>query len=551
MTRSLRVCLGLVTGIAACGRAAPADLVIFAPVWTGDSAAPTASAVAVRGGTVVAVGDSASVAGLIGPRTERIDRPAGLVVPGFIDDHVHLFAGGFQLASVDLRNAATPAEFTRRIAAFARTLGPGEWITGGDWDHELMPGAELPDRHWIDSVTPANPVFVNRLDGHMALANTAALRAAGLDRSTGPIAGGEIVRRPDGDLTGVLKDGAMDPVYAVIPEPSAARRDSALARAMGHAAAHGVTGVASVSTSWSEIATLRRARERGELTLRTSNYPPLADWRAAAESLRVDGPGDDWIRVAGVKGFVDGSLGSTTALFEEPFTDQPESRGIFVTPEDSLRAWIGAADSAGLQVVVHAIGDRANAILLDLYDSVFSAHGARDRRFRIEHAQHLRPSDIPRFAALGVIPSMQPYHAADDGRWAEKRIGPERIKTTYAFRSLLDAKARLVFGSDWTVAPLDPLLGIEAAVTRRTIDGKNPGGWVPEQKITVDEALRAYTASNAYAMFMDDSIGRLAPGRAADLVLLDRDLRTVPPETIASAHVLLTMVGGRAVYRRP
>ncbi len=551
MIRSLRLGLSLVTGIAACGRAAPADLVIFAPVWTGDSAVPTASAVALRGGTVVAVGDSASVAALIGPGTERIDRPTGLVVPGFIDDHVHLFAGGFQLASVDLRDAATPAEFTRRIAAFARTLAPGEWILGGDWDHELMPGAELPDRRWIDAVTPNNPVFVNRLDGHMALANSAALRAAGLDRSTGPIAGGEIVRRPDGDLSGVLKDGAMDPVYAVIPEPSAARRDSALARAMRHAAAHGVTGVASVSTSWAEIASLRRARARGELTLRTSNYPPIADWRAAAESLRADGPGDDWIRVAGVKGFVDGSLGSTTALFEAPFTDHPESRGIFVTPEDSLRAWIGAADSAGLQVVVHAIGDRANAILLDLYDSVFSAHGARDRRFRIEHAQHLRPSDIPRFAALGVIPSMQPYHAADDGRWAEKRIGPERIKTTYAFRSLLDAKARLVFGSDWTVAPLDPLLGIEAAVTRRTIDGKNPGGWVPEQKITVDEALRAYTASNAYAMFMDDSIGRLAPGRAADLVLLDRDLRTVPPETIASTQVLLTMVGGRAVYRRP
>ena len=255
--------------------------------------------------------------------------------------------------------------------------------------------------------------------------------------------------------------------------------------------------------------------------------------------------------MAGVKGFVDGSLGSTTALFDEPFTDRPESRGLFVTPEDSLRVWIGAADSAGLQVVVHAIGDRANGLLLDIYDSVFAAHGERDRRFRIEHAQHLRPRDLPRFAALGVIPSMQPYHAADDGRWAEKRIGPERIKTTYAFRSLLDAKARLVFGSDWTVAPLDPLLGIEAAVTRRTIDGKNPDGWVPKQKITVDEALAAYTRSNAYAMFLDAVTGILRPGHAADLVLLDRDLTAAPPETIATTRVLLTVVGGRIVFRRP
>lgn len=541
----------LLLGSAGCAAPAPADLVIFAPVWTGDSSRPAAGAVAIQGDTVLAVGDSASLARLVGPGTERIDRPSGMVVPGFIDDHVHLFAGGFQLASVDLRDAATPEEFTRRIAAYARTLPPGEWIVGGDWDHELMPGAVLPDRSWIDSVTPDHPVFVNRLDGHMALANTAALRAAGLDRSARAIPGGEIVRRPNGDLTGVLKDEAMNPVYAVIPEPSAERRDSALARALRHAASLGVTAVASVSTSWPEIAALRRARDRGALTLRVASYTPLADWRAAAESLRVHGPGDDWIRVAGVKGFVDGSLGSTTALFEEPFRDRPSSRGLFVTPEDSLRAWIGAADSAGLQVAVHAIGDRANRILLDIYDSVARAHGARDRRFRIEHAQHLRPSDIPRFAALGVIPSMQPYHAADDGRWAEKRIGPDRIKTTYAFRSLLDARARLVFGSDWTVAPLDPLLGIEAAVTRQTTDGKNPGGWVPEQKIAVDEALRAYTVSNAHAIFLEQSIGRLARGLRADLVLLDRNLTAIPPATISDARVLLTLVGGRVAYRHP
>jgi predicted amidohydrolase YtcJ len=246
---------------------------------------------------------------------------------------------------------------------------------------------------------------------------------------------------------------------------------------------------------------------------------------------------------------VDGSLGSTTALFDQPYLDAPRARGLFVTPEDSLRRWIGAADSAGLHVVVHAIGDRANGVLLDIFDSVATAHGPRDRRFRVEHAQHLRAADIPRFAALGVIPSMQPYHAVDDGRWAAKRIGT-RIRTTYAFRSLLDAGARLVFGSDWTVAPLDPIQGIQAAVTRQTLDGKHPEGWVPEEKITVEEALRAYTTNNAYAVFAESSRGRLAPGYLADLVLLDRDLFRVSPPALGEARVRATVVGGRVVYRK-
>ncbi len=397
-----------------------------------------------------------------------------------------------------------PEELVRRIRAFAATIQPGEWITGGDWDHEKWAGTPLPDRSWIDSVTPRNPVFVQRVDGHMALANSLALAAAKLDRTMKPIPGGAILRRPNGELTGVFKDEAMNPVGGAIPEPSPSQLDSALARAMRHAASLGVVAVSSVSTDWADIAALERARQRGALTLRTANYIALANWRQMADSLKAHGPGDDWIRVAGVKGFVDGSLGSTTALMFNPYRDSPNTRGLFVTPEDSLRAWIGAADSAGVQVAVHAIGDRANALLLDIYDSVAKAHGARDRRFRIEHAQHLRQEDIPRFAALGVIPSMQPYHAADDGRWAWKRIGPELIKGTYAFRSLLDSGARLTFGSDWTVAPIDPRVGIEAAVTRQTLDGKNPEGWVPEQKITVEEALRCYTANNAYAMFAEN-----------------------------------------------
>jgi predicted amidohydrolase YtcJ len=534
--------------VLSCSNNPKADLIVFGRVWTGDSANPWAGGVAIRGDTILAVGDSATVAAQGGPDSRRVSIPGGFVTPGFMDDHVHLFTGGFQLTSVDLRDADSPAEFTRRIKAFVAKLKPGEWVLGGVWDHEKWPGTPLPDRGWIDSVTPDNPVFILRLDGHMALANTRALAAARLDRATPEIPGGSIVRRADGELTGVLKDEAMNPVYAAIPSPSAEQLDSALAGAMRHAASLGVTAVASMVTGWEEIAALRRARERGALTLRVSNYLSLASWRSAADSLKSAGPGDDWIRTAGVKGFVDGSLGSTTALMSEPYRDAPGTRGLFVTPEDSLRQWIGAADSAGLQVVVHAIGDRANALLLDIFDSVATAHGARDRRFRVEHAQHLRAAEIPRFAALGVIPSMQPYHAADDGRWASKRIGPELIRGTYAFRSLLAAGARLIFGSDWYVAPLDPRLGLEAAVTRQTLDGLNPAGWVPEEKITLEEALRAYTVSNAYGVFAEATRGMLKPGYRADLVVFDRDLTSVAPDSLSDARVMLTVAGGRVVW---
>ena len=533
--------------VIACSSSPKADLVVYGRVWTGDSANPWAEGIATRGDTILAVGDSAALASYVGSATRRL-APGAFITPGFMDDHVHLFTGGFQLTSVDLRDADSPAEFTRRIKAFAATVRPGEWILGGVWDHEKWVGTPLPDRGWIDSVTPDNPVFILRLDGHMALANTRALEAAHLDRSAPEIPGGSIVRRSDGELSGVFKDEAMNPLYAAIPSPNAEQLDSALSRAMHHAASLGVTAVASVSTAWEEIAALRRARERGALTLRVSNYIALSNWRSMADSLRAAGPGDDWIRTAGVKGFVDGSLGSTTALMFNPYLDAPTTRGLFVTPEDSLRQWIGGADSAGLQVVVHAIGDRANALLLDIFDSVATAHGPRDRRFRIEHAQHLRAAEISRFATQGVIASMQPYHAADDGRWAAKRIRPDLIRGTYAFRSLLDAGARLAFGSDWYVAPLDPRLGLVAAVTRQTLDGKNPGGWVPEEKITVEEALRAYTATNAYGVFAESTRGMLKAGYRADFVVFDSDLTKIPPDNIASARVLLTVSGGRIAW---
>jgi predicted amidohydrolase YtcJ len=526
------------------------DLIVYGRVWTGDSTRPWAQAVAVSGDTIIAVGDSATIAQTQGSNTRVMENGKAMVVPGFMDGHAHFLRGGFQLTSVDLRDAATPAEFIARIKAFAAKSEPGEWILLGTWDHEKWPGTPLPDRSWIDSVTPNNPVFVDRLDGHMALANSLALEKAGVTRSSPEIPGGTIVRRPNGEPTGVLKDEAQNPVFAIIPTPSERQSDAALSRAMEWAASKGVTAVADVDVPWYEVAALRRAHSAGKLTTRVSVYVPLRYWHAMADTVRAHGAGDDRLRVAGVKGYVDGSLGSTTALFYQPYNDAPGTSGLFVTPEDSLRAWIGAADSAGLHVAVHAIGERANGVLLDIFDSVGKAHGPRDRRFRVEHAQHLRRRDIARLASSGVVASMQPYHAIDDGRWAQKRIGPERIKTTYAFRSLLDRGAKLAFGSDWTVAPLDPILGIYAAVTRRTLDDKNPEGWVPQEKITVEEALRAYTATNAFGVFAESTRGRLAPGYLADLVLLDRNLTSIPPGTINQAQVRATVIGGKVVFSR-
>ncbi|HET9514468.1 MAG TPA: amidohydrolase [Gemmatimonadales bacterium] len=543
---SLRLASSLLV-LAACTSTPPADLIAVGRVWTGDSAQPWAQAVAVQGDLITAIGDSTPLLQSAGDGT-RILRGA-FVMPGFQDDHTHFLGWGETLASVDLRDADSPEEFTRRIAEYARRLTPGEWIRGGNWDHERFPGATLPRKEWVDSVTPDNPVMVDRYDGHMIFANSAALRAAGLGRSTGEVPGGEIGRDQAGNLTGIFRDAAMGLVAAAVPAPSESQLDSALARAMADAAQHGVTAVSFVSASWPEIAALKRAHAQGTLTLRVSAYPLASDWRNAAETLRVNGPGDDLLRVAGVKGMVDGSLGSTTAWFFQPYSDARHTSGLTVVDVDSLRLWIGKADSAGLQVVVHAIGDRANAWLLDVFDSVTKANGPRERRFKVEHAQHLRREEIARFAAMGVQASMQPYHAIDDGRWAEKRIGPERIKTTYAFRSLLDSGARLAFGSDAPVAPLDPIQGVYAAVTRQTLDGKNPDGWVPEEKITVEEALRAYTAANAWGLYFDRT-GVLKAGMKADLVVLDQDIASVNPGQIKDAKVTGTVVGGRIVYEK-
>mgnify|MGYP001555340152 CR=1 FL=1 len=523
--------------------------IVNARIWTGDSTRPWADALAVGGDTIVAVGSSAEVRKLAGSGARVIDVHGAFVTPGFIDAHVHFLSGGFTLSSVQLRDASTPAEFIARIKAYAATVPKGTWIMGGDWDHTLW-GGELPRRDWIDSVTPDHPVWVSRLDGHMGLANTAALRAAGITRATADVDGGTIVRDAAGEPTGVLKDNAMGLLDHAIPDPPPAVEDRALDAAMAYVAAQGVTSVDHMGT-WNDLAVFERARKAGRLRTRIYAAVPLSTWERLRDTIAARGRGDDWLRIGGLKGFVDGSLGSHTAAMLEPFTDAPNDTGLLVnTPEDLYR-WTSGADKAGLQVIVHAIGDRAIRLQLGIYERVEREDGPRDRRFRIEHAQHLAPADIPRFAPLGIIASMQPYHAIDDGRWAERVIGHERSRTTYAFRSLLDAHARLAFGSDWDVAPPTPIEGIYAAVTRRTLDDKHPDGWIPEQKITVEEALRAYTTGAAYASFQEDRKGSLARGKLADFVVIDRDLTKIPPVEIRDAHVLMTFVAGELVYSRP
>jgi predicted amidohydrolase YtcJ len=527
-----------------------ADLILLnGRIWTGNKKQLWAEAIAAKGERIIFVGANAEAKKLAGGKTRVIDLRGKLTLPGFIDDHTHFIEGGFHLLSVDLRDAATPAEFAERIKNQAVKLPKGRWMRGGDWDHERW-GGELPTREWIDKFTADNPVFVTRLDGHMGLANSAALKLAGVTKETPSPSGGTIVKDAlSGEPTGVLKDDAMSLVYKVIPDETDAEYEEALQASLNYAASVGVTSVQDI-TSWRDYQVYKRFKEANRLTVRVYARTPMSQWQRQAEVVRQQGAGDHWLKLGGLKAFMDGSLGSTTALFFEPFSDAPNNRGLMLeanTPEGKLKETMKQADKAGLQCSIHAIGDRANNLLLNYFADIEKENGKRDRRFRIEHAQHLLPGDIARFAKLGVIPSMQPYHAADDGRWAEKRIGKERIKTTYAFRSLLDAGAVLTFGSDWFVAPLSPIAGIHAAVTRQTIDGKHPQGWVPEEKISVEEAIRAYTYSCAYAEFSENHKGTLEVGKLADLVVLSQDLFKINPTDIEKTKVLYTIVGGRVI----
>lgn len=528
-----------------CKQHPEADQIVLGKVWTGDEQTPWAEGFAVVDDSIVAVGSADEINKWVGEHTQKIEAESGnLIVPGFIDCHTHFMEGGFALASVQLRDAKTPQEFINRIKEFAATQPAGAWITSGDWDHENW-GGQLPSREWIDSVTQNNPVWINRLDGHMCLANSAALKAAGIDDRVKDVSGGTIVRDQRGKITGIFKDNAMNMIYRIVPDPSDGQKDKALDAAMNYVAARGVTSVHNMS-GYMDV--FERARNNKTLKTRIYAGMALSEWRALNQKVIQQGRGDKWLKIGGLKEFVDGSLGSHTAAFFKPFTDSPADSGFFITPEEVLYQRIKSADSAGLHVMTHAIGDKAIHTLLNIYEKIITENGDRDRRFRIEHAQHIAPDDIPRFASLRVIPSMQPYHAIDDGRFAERLIGGERIKTTYAFGALIKANAMLAFGSDWFVAPPTPLEGIYAAVTRQTLDGKNPDGWVPEQKISVEEALKSYTIRAAYASFEENSKGSIKQGKLADFVILEENLFEIASSDIRNVKVLRTCVGGKTVY---
>ncbi|HEX5081770.1 MAG TPA: amidohydrolase [Blastocatellia bacterium] len=533
---------------------ARADLVLInGKIWTVDDRRPEVEAVAVLGNRIAAVGSTEEIRKWIGATTKVIDLQGRRVTPGFNDSHVHFLDGGMGLASVQLRYAKTPEDFRDRIRDFAAKLPKGRWILNGNWDHENWTPPALPTRRLIDAVTPDNPVFINRLDGHMCLANSQALKLAGVTRETPDPPGGTIVRDADGEPTGVLKDAAMNYVTRVIANPSEEVMAEAIRAALAYAAENGVTSVQDMSAAPDVFGVYQKLLANGELTARVYGVQPLSDWgRLARVGVRA-GFGNDKLKIGGLKGFADGSLGSTTALFFEPYLDAPKTSGLpsdEMFPEGRMLENILGADKAGLQIAIHAIGDKANKTILDIFAEVERRNGARDRRLRIEHAQHLRPEEIKRFGAERVIASMQPYHTIDDGRWAENRIGPNRAKGTYAFRSLLDAGATLAFGSDWFVAPMEPLMGIYAAVTRRTLDGKRPQGWVPEQKITVAEAVRAYTMGSAYASGDEKLKGSIEVGKLADLVALSADIFKIDPVEIEKTKVVMTIFDGKVIYER-
>ena len=521
---------------------------INANIWTGDSSNKQASAIAIKDSIIIFVGSDYEP--FKGKNTNVIDMQGKMIVPGFIDNHTHFLSGGYQLASVNLRNVQSQEAFISTLRQYVTTLIDNRWIQGGDWDHEAW-GGQLPSKNWIDSITGQHPVFINRYDGHMALANSKALQLAGINKHTASPAGGEIVKDPiTGEPTGVLKDEAMDLVYKIIPDPSPAELDEYLHRAIEHALSHGLTQVHDMSSygGWPDLSTYRHAYANNQLNLRIYSFVPIRTWQKMDSFVKKNGFGNDMLHWGGLKGFVDGSLGSTTAWFYKPYLDAPQSTGLQVTDTNLLRQWILSADSSGLHIATHAIGDRANDWILSVYDEAENKNGKKDRRFRVEHAQHLTQQAIERFASLQVIPSMQPYHAIDDGKWAAKRLDSARLKRTYAFKSLLATKANLTFGSDWTVAPLDPIAGIYAAVTRRTLDNKNPDGWYPLEKISVEDALRCYTTNNAYAGFQENKLGMLKTGMLADFVVLSDNLLSIAPEKIRDIKVLRTIVNGKEQY---
>jgi predicted amidohydrolase YtcJ len=545
--------LGALSAHAASAAGAPAaDLIIHhALIWTVNPGQPQAEAVAVLGERIVAVGSDAEIMRWQGAATRIIDAGGKRLLPGFNDAHVHFSDGGASLVAVQLNDATSLAEFVKRIGEYARQQPKGEWLREGEWDETKWSPARLPTRQDIDAVTPDNPVALDRYDGHMILVNSKALALAGISAATPDPPGGVIVRDASGNPTGALKDAATDLMTKVIPPPSALQRRRAIEGAMRHAASLGVTSVQDMAEDYADIAVYAALLREGKLTVRVYGAPLIAGVEDQAKLGIGRAFGSPSLRIGALKMFADGSLGSRTAYFFQPFADDPTQRGLLAAdmlPLERTREWLRRTDAADLQVCTHAIGDAAISTVLDLYAEIDRADGPRERRWRIEHAQHMAAADFERFAKLKVIASVQPYQAIDDGRWAEARIGHDRASRTYAFKTFEEHGVRLAFGTDWPVVRLDPLLTLYAAVTRATLDGKQPNGWFPEQRISIQDAIAAYTMGSAYAEFQERDKGSIEPGKLADMVLVDRDVLSIPPAQIRDAHVITTWLGGKEIY---
>ena len=521
-------------------------------IWTGDKDNPMASAIWVDGDKIQFVGTDDQVLKRSKDHIEKIDLGGRFVTPGFIDNHVHFMSGGLQLSRVDLRNVKSKKEFQELISKADNELNEGTWMQGGNWDHELW-GGQYPDRSWIDEVVSNRPVFLDRLDGHMGLANSKALSLANITGDTDDPIGGIILKNSNGQPTGILKDLAMGLCNKLIPEPSSKELDLALKKATEYALSLGVTQVHDMG-SWTDLQTYKRNHSKDELNIRIKIYPWYTNWKDIIQNVRQNGTGDEWLRWDGIKGMMDGSLGSRTAWMHRPYLPETSTKNKEILPTVGIitlddttdfKYLLRETDKADIQHTVHAIGDKANDWILEEYAKIREELGEKDRRSRIEHSQHLSPSAIERFAKDDIIPSMQPYHLYDDGSWAHKRIGYDLLSRTYIFRSLIDSGANLTFGSDWTVAPLDPVKGIYAAVTRRTRDGKNPDGWFPNEKISVEEALMCYTINNAYAAFWEKTTGSIAAGKYADFVVHSSNLLTASNDELFKSKVMRTVIAGK------
>ncbi len=545
----------LAAAIAPSGERTGVDLALLnGNIYTGEPGRGRVEALAVQSGKIVAAGSNDDILPWIGSNTDILDLEGRFVMPGFNDAHTHLASGGLRMLRVNLEGTRSLAEFQQRLRERLEEFDPGEWIQGGGWDQSLWPSNRVPTREDLDVVSTQHPMIFSRVDGHSVVVNSLALEKAGITRDTPAPYGGEIVKGENGEPTGWLKDAAIGLVGRLVPPPTFEQRLRALELALQEAARNGVTSIQDDSIrgdSWDNFLALHVLREQGRLSLRITEWLPFSAPVDKLRMMREDGGSTDpWLKTGALKATTDGSGGSLSAAMLEPFANHPDNRGLLLIPPDQLREMVIERDAAGFQITLHAIGDRANRVALDAFEAARSINRRPNTRHKIEHAQFVHPQDLPRFQELGVIASMQPCHLLSDLRWAPAILGPDRQGEGYPWHSLLESGAVLALGTDFPVEPLAPMRNLYASLTREFEDGGPEGGWLPEEKLTIEQALRAYTWGSAYAEFEEHRKGTLAPGKFADLVVLSQDITQVSPEEILRTEVLLTLVGGRVVYRK-